>query len=94
MTNPEEWRHVPGDKNAADLPTRGVTASQLNSSQTWQEGPEFLLNDESTWPQKQSVVDPGTQSVDEERGKKHITRRPAIRTQLPSNFLILANTPA
>ena len=74
LTNPEEWRHVLGDKNPADLPTRGITASQLNSNKTWKEGPEFLLTDESTWPQKPSVVDPKTQSVDEEKRKvTHIT---------------------
>ena len=74
LTNPEECQHVPGDKNLADLPTRGITASQLNSNKTWKEGPEFLLTDESTWPQKPSVVDPKTQSVDEEKRKvTHIT---------------------
>ncbi len=74
LTNPEEWRHVPGDKNPADLPTRGLTASQLNDSQTWKEGPAFLLADESSWPEKLSVVDPRSVSADEERRKTtHVT---------------------
>ena len=53
-TNPDQWRHIPGESNPADLPTRGLSlsASQLSQCQTWTEGPEFLKEDESTWPEK------------------------------------------
>ena len=51
-TNPDQWRHIPGESNPADLPTRGLSASQLSHCQTWTEGPEFLKEDESTWPEK------------------------------------------
>ena len=51
-TNPNQWRHIPGETNPADLPTRGLSASQLSQCQAWIEGPEFLKKDESTWPEK------------------------------------------
>jgi hypothetical protein len=74
LTNPEDWRHVPGDKNPADLPTRGFTASQLNNNQTWKEGPTFLLDDESSWPVNPATVDPRGAATDEERRKTtHVT---------------------
>ncbi|KAL9966671.1 hypothetical protein ACROYT_G024783 [Oculina patagonica] len=49
-TSPEQWRHVPGTINPADLPTRGLSATALAESKVWLEGPAFLKDDESTWP--------------------------------------------
>ena len=54
-TSPEQWRHVPGESNPADLPTRGLTASELVESTVWLEGPAFLKADESEWPETPSV---------------------------------------
>ena len=45
-TNPEQWRHVPGSMNPADLPTRGLSAADLAQSRPWMEGPAFLKHDE------------------------------------------------
>ena len=42
ITDPEEWRHIPGEENPADLPTRGLTASQLTESKLWIEGPDGI----------------------------------------------------
>ena len=42
ITNPEQWHHVPGKDNPADLATRGMTAVELNDSTFWAEGPTFL----------------------------------------------------
>ena len=41
-TNPDQWYHVPGAMNPADLATRGLSAEQLSSCQFWTEGPKFL----------------------------------------------------
>ena len=55
-TNPDQWRHVPGVLNPADLATRGLTIDQLASSTLWTEGPEFL-NDEAQWPKPKNSLD-------------------------------------
>lgn len=44
------WRHVPTDKNPADLVSRGVSAKSLQSCQLWWHGPDFLNHNESCWP--------------------------------------------
>ena len=45
-TDPEQWRHVPGHANPADLATRGISISGLAESKLWLEGPQFLLKSE------------------------------------------------
>ena len=50
VSEPNQWRHVPGDMNPADLLTRGVmTPVELNST-NWFTGPDFLLQEEESWP--------------------------------------------
>ena len=49
-SSPDQWRHVPGTVNQADLPTRGLSAMALAESEVWMEGPAFLKDNESTWP--------------------------------------------
>ncbi|XP_044170817.1 uncharacterized protein LOC122955031 [Acropora millepora] len=51
-TSPEQWRHVPGTVNPADLPTRGLSAVALAESEVWMEGPAFL---------KKMMIQPGQQ---------------------------------
>ena len=51
LTDKELCRHCPGSLNPADLPSRGITASELASNSTWWNGPTFLLKPEFEWPQ-------------------------------------------
>ena len=51
-TQPDQWQHCPGSLNSADLPTRGLTATELLHSQKCWNGPEFLVKAEKHCPVK------------------------------------------
>lgn len=44
------WCYVPSLDNPADLVSRGVKADLISSCSQWWSGPQFLKNNESTWP--------------------------------------------
>ncbi|GFY40882.1 putative RNA-directed DNA polymerase from transposon X-element [Trichonephila inaurata madagascariensis] len=49
ISSPENWRHVPGQMNPANVLSRGCSPRHLLAS-NWFEGPERLLGDAITWP--------------------------------------------
>ncbi|GFW65681.1 putative RNA-directed DNA polymerase from transposon X-element [Trichonephila clavipes] len=49
ISTPENWRHVPGRKNPADVLSRGCSERHLLESK-WFGGPEWLLGDAVSWP--------------------------------------------
>ncbi|XP_071941071.1 uncharacterized protein [Antedon mediterranea] len=55
MSEPSQWRHVPGEHNVADDVSRGIPVKQLNGR--WRIGPEFLYLPEEDWPVNTSIVD-------------------------------------
>ena len=44
------WKHCPGVKNPADIPSRATDMAQPEKQKIWLEGPKFLLHDEEHWP--------------------------------------------
>ena len=44
------WRHCPGVKNPADIPSRAIDMAHPEKQKIWLEGPEFLLHDKEHWP--------------------------------------------
>ena len=46
----DQWRHVEGTLNAADIGTRGKSVLELEKSE-WFTGPAWLREKEDTWPQ-------------------------------------------
>ncbi len=46
FTNPEEWHHVPGLENPADLLTRPHSPTEIAAHPEWLEGPAFAYTDE------------------------------------------------
>ncbi|XP_055632412.1 uncharacterized protein LOC129772908 [Toxorhynchites rutilus septentrionalis] len=49
-TEQREWRWVPTQLNVADDGTRWRSRPNLSSNSRWYKGPEFLIQDEGTWP--------------------------------------------
>ena len=49
-TRVDQWRWINTQKNPADLYSRGVSPRQLHKAEKWLNAPNFLLNDESSWP--------------------------------------------
>ena len=45
-----EWRHIRSEDNPADLVSRGLLPNELVKSQLWQNGSEWLKENESDWP--------------------------------------------
>ena len=39
---PQCWIHCPGKENPADIPSRGMTSSELVRNHLWLEGPDWL----------------------------------------------------
>ena len=69
LTRKEDWGHVAGLVNPADIGSRGVSPSQLVNSNLWWEGPDWLRECKDNWPQKF----PLTESIEvEEEMKKTI----------------------
>ena len=55
-TEVDQWNHVPGAMNPADLPSRGCNPSELLQSKWW-EGPEWLHQSKSSWPHYSEAID-------------------------------------
>ena len=54
-TTPDSWRFCPGNQNPADIPSRGMSASELVSEKGWWNGPEFLFKEEREWLQEDHI---------------------------------------
>ena len=61
------WQHCPTNENPSDLGTRGASASKLQHSQLWWEGPDFLKQDKESWPGQHKEFKPTEDAQCEER---------------------------
>ena len=52
--SPNQWRHVSGIDNPADCASRGLFPSELIKHNLWWNGPDWLSQDPSNWPQVSS----------------------------------------
>ena len=56
-STPNQWRHVPGKENPADLASRGIRATDAQRLRFWLTGPKFLWEHESKWPNTKDSVE-------------------------------------
>ena len=83
LLDPSVWRYCPGSHNPADLPSRGLSVSQLRESQLWWKGPSWLQELEKDWPEDLRSKSP-SEAVQVERKSKAVgscvvqTREPFI----------------
>ncbi|GFX80556.1 uncharacterized protein TNCV_3929641 [Trichonephila clavipes] len=56
LTNAEDWKHIPGILNPADLPSRGCGVVELIAS-LWWEGPSWLNKPREEWPISEACPD-------------------------------------
>ena len=54
---PERWRHVPGVTNPADSTSRGPYPKELADYGLWWNGPSWLLQRPSHWPETPALED-------------------------------------
>ncbi|PFX12586.1 hypothetical protein AWC38_SpisGene23429 [Stylophora pistillata] len=69
LLDPGVWRYCPGPQNPADLPTRGLSASQFGESLLWWKGPSWLQESEKDWHEDLRSK-PCNEIVDQERKSK------------------------
>ncbi|UYV68155.1 hypothetical protein LAZ67_5003214 [Cordylochernes scorpioides] len=56
ISKKENWHHVSGANNPADLPSRGSSVKKLIEHKWW-EGPSFLWGEEASWNQFDPIFD-------------------------------------
>ena len=68
-TTTDQWSHLPGEINIADLLSRGATAGELIDKVEWFNGPKFLYEPEEKWPKDQKSYI-GKSALPEQRQEK------------------------
>lgn len=72
-TTPQEWRYVPTGVNPADPVSRGLMADELISCDLFRQGPEFLKQNESGWPEQPALGTPDLQNDPEVKEECSVT---------------------
>ena len=75
-TFPESRNFCPGVQNPADIPSRGMTASELVTESKWCKDPEFLYNFETEWPREDNT------HLETEGALKEIVKNSAATTHV------------
>ena len=58
LVPPQHWNHCPGKENPADIPSRGMSISELAENPLWLHGPEWLYSSGELEEQSTPVVLP------------------------------------
>eukprot|EP00794_Sanderia_malayensis_P021402 gene21402-biopygen17184 len=85
LSSKGDWGHVSGLKNPADIGSRGVSASQLQESTAWWEGPQWLKQGEDKWPKSMHISE--SDDVEEEKKMANVLSVAAERSNAVSNII-------
>lgn len=66
LSSIDQWGHVEGIHNPADLPSRGCDFKVLNEKD-WVSGPKWLRRDADLWPCRKGTVECPPEALEEER---------------------------
>lgn len=78
-----EWRHVPTNKNPADIVSRGCTVTELCSSY-WFEGPDFMQQSRECWPDNPHFRTSSVANLPDVRKSKSV----CVVSQLQTHLII------
>lgn len=67
-TDGSRWNLFPGKKNPADLLTRGISVTNLQTNKLWWDGPSWLRKCYSEWPHHKPKYDSKSAEVEESIG--------------------------
>lgn len=70
LSKEDQWKYVDSKQNPADDASRGLNIESLLKSKRWLQGPEFLKNEESQWPQNPDEASQNYISLDDPEVKK------------------------
>ncbi len=76
----ELWSHCPGDQNPADIPTRKINVSQFAANTRWWEGPHWLKQSKSQWPNYSIENDSPPECLEELKSKQNAVKLTALMT--------------
>ena len=89
------WKHVPGKENPADDLSRGMSAKDLAETTRWWEGPEFIKQNEESWPKQPLKYDNSVREVINEKIMGVLLKRPQINNvneqENNDNVLLILN---
>ncbi|CAH2085266.1 unnamed protein product [Euphydryas editha] len=76
----DNWHHISGSHNWADIASRGCTAKELHSL-LWWEGPAWLKCDAADWPQSTLVVDEKTANLELKKSTCNVNKTKDIEAK-------------
>ena len=56
QSSPRQWKYVDTKLNPADDASRGMTAEAITKANRWINGPDFLWQDQETWPKSPIMI--------------------------------------